>query len=44
MAKNLTGKTLGIIHAAVFTAATLEPYAREAMPEVSIMHAGDDTV
>jgi len=44
MAKDLTGKTLGIIHAAVFTAAVLEPYAREAMPEVSIMHAGDDTV
>jgi Asp/Glu/hydantoin racemase len=44
MPKDLTGKTLGIIHAAVFTAASLEPIARAAMPEVSIMHAGDDTV
>ena len=44
MSKDLSGKTLGIIHAAVFTAASLEPYAREAMPEVSIMHAGDDTI
>ena len=44
MGKDLTGKTLGMIHAAVFTAATLEPFAREVMPEVEIMHAGDDTV
>jgi len=44
MSKDLSGKTLGIIHAAVFTAGVLEPYAREVMPEVSIMHAGDDTV
>lgn len=44
MSKDLSGKTLGIIHAAVFTAASLEPIAREIMPEVSIMHAGDDTV
>ena len=44
MQKNLLGKTLGIIHAAVFTAAGLEPVAREIMPDVSIMHAGDDTV
>jgi aspartate/glutamate racemase len=44
MSKDLSGKTLGIIHAAVFTAVSLEPIAREIMPEVSIMHAGDDTV
>jgi aspartate/glutamate racemase len=44
MSKDLTGKTLGIIHAAVFTAVSLEPIAKEVMPEVSIMHAGDDTV
>ena len=44
MGKDLSGKTLGIIHAAVFTAASLEPIAREVMPEVSIMHAGDDTI
>ena len=44
MRKDLSGKTLGLIHAAVFTAASLEPFAKEIMPEVSIMHAGDDTV
>ena len=41
---SLQNKTLGIIHAAVFTAASLEPIAREIMPDVSIMHAGDDTI
>ena len=44
MSKDLNGKTLGIIHAAVFTAVSLEPIAREVMPKVSIMHARDDTV
>ena len=44
MSKSLAGKTLGIIHAAVFTAAGLEPFAREVMPDVNIVHAGDDTV
>jgi aspartate/glutamate racemase len=44
MSKDLSGKTLGIIHAAVFTAFSLEPIAKEVMPEISIMHAGDDTV
>lgn len=40
----LTGKTLGIIHAAVFTANTAEPYAKEFLPGVEILHAGDDSV
>ena len=44
MSKSLSGKNLGIIHAAVFTAAALEPFAKEVMPDVNIMHAGDDTV
>ena len=44
MSKSLSDKTLGIIHAAVFTAAALEPFAREVMPDVNIVHAGDDTV
>ena len=44
MSKDISNKTLGIIHAAVFTAVSLEPIAKEVMPEVSIMHAGDDTV
>ncbi len=44
MAKNLSGKTLGIIHAAVFTAQTVQPYAQEILPEVEIVHLGDDTI
>lgn len=44
MAKSLAGKTMGIIHAAVFTAQTVTPYAKEILPEVEIMHLGDDTL
>ena len=44
MSKPLSSKTLGIIHAAVFMAATLEPFARKVMPDVNIVHAGDDTI
>lgn len=44
MEQRLIGKTLGIIHAAVFTANTVAPYCKEIIPEVEIMHLGDDTV
>lgn len=44
MKKDLSGKTLGIIHAAVFTSQVVQPYIDEIIPEVSVMHAGDDTV
>ncbi len=44
MGKGLHNKTLGIIHAAVFTAQVVEPYAKEIIPEVQIMHMGDDTI
>lgn len=44
MDKRLLGKTLGIIHAAVFTAQTMQPYAKEILPEVEIMNLGDDTI
>lgn len=44
MEPKLVGKTLGIIHAAVFTANTVAPYCQEIIPEVEIMHLGDDTV
>lgn len=44
MDQRLIGKTLGIIHAAVFTANTVAPYCKEILPEVEIMHLGDDTV
>lgn len=44
MEQRLVGKTLGIIHAAVFTANTVAPYCKEIIPEVEIMHLGDDTI
>ena len=44
MTKPLSTKTLGIIHAAVFMASALEPFARKVMPDVNIVHAGDDTI
>lgn len=44
MSRDLTGKVLGIIHAAVFTAPVVQKYVKEIMPEVSITHAGDDSV
>jgi hypothetical protein len=44
MKKDLSDKTLGIIHAAVFTSQTDQKYLDEILPEVSVMHSGDDTV
>ena len=44
MKKDLSDKTLGIIHAAVFTAQTVQRFIDEFIPEVSVMHLGDDTV
>lgn len=44
MPKDLSSKTLGIIHAAVFTSQTVQKYIAEIIPEVSVMHFGDDTV
>lgn len=44
MKGTLEKKTLGIIHAAVFTAQTVQPYIQELLPGVEVMHLGDDTV
>jgi len=44
MKGTLEGKALGIIHAAVFTSQTVQPYAQELLPGVEVMHLGDDTV
>jgi Asp/Glu/hydantoin racemase len=44
MKKDLSGKTLGIIHAAVFTSQIVQKYIDEIIPEVSVMHLGDDTI
>ncbi len=44
MTKDLSNRTLGIIHAAVFTSQTVQKYLDEILPGVSVMHSGDDTV
>ena len=44
MKGTLNGKTLGIIHAAVFTSQTVAPYINEILPGIEVMHLGDDTV
>ncbi len=44
MKKDLSGKTLGIIHAAIFTSQIVQKYIDEIIPEVKIVHAGDDSI
>jgi len=44
MKKDLSNKTLGIIHAAVFTSQTVQPYIDEILPDVKIVQFGDDTI
>ncbi|MBR2570654.1 MAG: aspartate/glutamate racemase family protein [Clostridia bacterium] len=39
-----TKKSLGIIHAAIFTANAIQPFADKYLPGVEIMHCGDDTI
>ncbi len=42
--KDLSSKTLGIIHSVAFTSVTVQPYIDEIIPEVNVMHLADDTV
>ena len=44
MSMDFSGKTLGIIHASHITIQAMEPYIREYIPEVEIMHLCDDTI
>lgn len=44
MNRDLRRKTLGIIHASHITIQAMEPYIREYIPEVEIMHLCDDTI
>src|SRR5665648_1025711 len=44
MKKDLSNKTLGIIHSAVFTSQTVQKYIDEIIPEVNVMYLGDDTI
>lgn len=44
MAKNLTGKKLGIIHAALITTGAVQRFVKEIIPEVEVVHFVDDTI
>ena len=44
MKRNLTGKRLGIIHAALITTRAVQKYIDEIIPEVEVVHWVDDTI
>jgi len=44
MGKDLTGRKLGIIHAAAITLPAVEKYIQELVPEVEVVHWLDDTI
>jgi len=44
MTKNLKGKKLGIIHAALITTRVVQKYIDEIIPEVEVVHWLDDTI
>lgn len=44
MSKNLSGKKLGIIHAALITTRMVQKYIDEIIPEVEVVHWVDDTI
>lgn len=44
MGKDLTGKKLGIIHAAAITLPAVQKYITEIIPEVEVVHWLDDTI
>lgn len=44
MPKNLKGKKLGIIHAALITSRAVQKYIDEIIPEVEVLHWVDDTI
>ena len=42
--KNLSDKTLGIIHAALISSKSVQPFIDEIIPEVTVVHHVDDTI
>jgi aspartate/glutamate racemase len=42
--KNLSGKTLGVIHAALISSKSVQPFIDEILPEVTVVHHVDDTI
>jgi aspartate/glutamate racemase len=44
MKKDLSTRTLGLIHSAASTAVTVQPFLDEIMPEVQVLHFADDSI
>jgi len=44
MKKDLSNRTIGIIHTVVFTSQIVQKYIGEIIPEVNVLHLGDDTM
>jgi Asp/Glu/hydantoin racemase len=44
MTKALSKKTLGIIHSTFFTAAIVQPFLDELLPEAQVLHFADDSI
>jgi aspartate/glutamate racemase len=44
MTRDLSGKTLGIIHAALISSKSVEPFIKDIIPEVTVVHHVDDTI
>lgn len=44
MAKDYSGKTLGVIHASAFTSGVIQPYIDRIIPGVQVAHAADDSI
>ena len=44
MSKNLSGKKLGIIHAALISTGPAQRFAAEVLPGVEVVHFVDDTI
>ena len=42
--KNLSGKTLAIVHAALISSKSVQPFIDEMIPEVTVVHHVDDTI
>ena len=42
--KSLNGKTLAIVHAALISSKSVQPFIDEIIPEVTVVHHVDDTI
>lgn len=44
MSDSLHDKTIGMVHAVVFTVQTIQPFIDRILPGVKVLHIGDDTI